>query len=69
MKTLSESQLRRRAARSGAVIRKDRARSWGLDHQGGYMVVDAETNCILSGARFDLDLDDLMEIFAPITSA
>jgi hypothetical protein len=53
------TRLRRLAWKQGYVIRKDRARTLNLDHQGGYMVIDANPNVIVTGARYDLDLDDL----------
>jgi hypothetical protein len=43
----------------GYALRKDRARSWNLDHQGGYMLVDLEHNFIVGGERYDWTLDDV----------
>jgi len=40
-------------------LRKDRARSWNVDHQGGYMIVDLYSNSLVAGQRFDLGLDDV----------
>ena len=40
-------------------MRKDRARSWSIDHHGGYMLTDSSTNALVGGPRFDLTLDDL----------
>lgn len=58
--TRRESHLRRRAGRErGWVLRKDRARSWNVDHQGGYMIVDLYSNSLVAGQRFDLGLDDV----------
>jgi hypothetical protein len=54
-----EKRLRGLAAVWGYAIRKDRAQTLSLDHQGGYMLVDADRNCIIAGDRFDLDLGDL----------
>lgn len=58
--TAREARVRRALWRQGRhVLRKDRARSINLDHFGGYMVVDADSNFIVAGARYDLSLDDL----------
>lgn len=54
-----ENKLRRRAARLGMKIRKDRKRLWGLHNQGGYMLVDLYMNACIQGADFDLDLDEV----------
>ncbi len=51
-----ESRVRRLARRQGFLLRKDRARSFSLNHQGGFMVVDSNRNAIVAGERFDLDL-------------
>ena len=60
-----EARVRRLAARQGYAIRKDRARSTSLDHQGGYMVVDPWRNVVIAGQRFDLTLEDLRQLLAP----
>jgi hypothetical protein len=28
-----------------------------MDNQGGYMIVDPDTNVVVAGERYDLDLD------------
>jgi hypothetical protein len=53
-----EARARRQLARQGLTVRKDRVRTWNLDHHGGYMVVN-ESNYIVGGQRFDLTLEDL----------
>ena len=60
-----EDRCRRQAAhfgRFGFRVRKDRAHTYSVDHQGGYMVIDADTNGVVAGERFDLSLDEL-EVF------
>lgn len=59
-----ENRLRRHADRLGYVLRKDRARTWGLQHRGGYAIFDADTNFVVWGWDFDLELADLEEILA-----
>ncbi len=55
-----EARLRRRAARHGLTIRKSRRRgAFHANGFGGYMIIDASTNGVVGGARFDLDLDDV----------
>lgn len=59
-----EARLRRLARSYGYLLRKDRARSFSLDHFGGYMIVDHEINGIVAGRRYDLGLDDVEAFLA-----
>jgi hypothetical protein len=52
-----ENRLRRLARRKGYVLRKDRARTRSGNHQGGYMIIEADRNVIVAGEKFDLSLD------------
>jgi hypothetical protein len=54
-----ESRLRAALKRQGYRLRKDRAWTVSLDHQGGYMIVDPNRNLLVAGEHFDLDLDDV----------
>ncbi len=54
-----ENRLRRKAARLGYLLHKDRARTWGINRQGGYMLVDAPTNSVVSGPDFELTLAEV----------
>jgi hypothetical protein len=54
-----EARARRLARRQGYVLRKDRARSFSVDHMGGYMVIDAAINGIVAGQRYDLSLGEV----------
>jgi hypothetical protein len=45
--------------RQGYSLRKDRAWTITLNHQGGYMIVDANLNFIVAGSCYDLTLDDV----------
>ncbi|MBW1953846.1 MAG: hypothetical protein JRI66_12335 [Deltaproteobacteria bacterium] len=54
-----ENRLRKKLARLGYALRKDRARIRTWDHQGGYMIVDPYRNMVVAGDRFDWNLDDV----------
>jgi hypothetical protein len=55
-----ERRARRYLARMGFDLRKSRKRNpCGVDDQGGYMIVDLQTNFVADGSRFDLNLDDV----------
>ncbi len=54
-----EARVRRALARDGLAIRKGRARTWSIDDQGGYMVVDLARNVIVAGEKYDLGLEVL----------
>ena len=56
MSTTTESAVRARAKRNGYLLRKSR-RSIDLENFGQYMLVDADTNTVALGSRFDADLD------------
>lgn len=63
-----ENRLRRWAGRLGYVLRKDRARRWGVNNQGGYMIVAADLNSVVRGTDYDESLDDV-ELFLTDTEA
>ena len=52
-----EARARRGLARQGMALKKDRARTWSVDRQGGYMIVDPNSNALLAGEKFDLSLE------------
>jgi hypothetical protein len=64
-----EQRLRRRAQRLGYVLRKSRTdgsvyqngiyQGENLDDRGGWLIADLNTNMVVAGERFDLDLDDV----------
>jgi len=56
-----ENRLRRWAGRLGYQLRKDRSRSWGLEHRGAYMVIDVDTGAPIIGWNYDTDLDEAEE--------
>ena len=57
-----ENRYRRWAKRLGLSLKKDKARYWSLDRQGGYMIVEPNLNAIFYGQKFDLTLDEVGEI-------
>ena len=63
MATAKEQRVRRKARRLGYCISKSRAMI-SLDNLGGYMLIDADSNFVVSGARYDLTLDDLDEMLS-----
>ena len=52
-----EGRVRRELAKRGLALRRDRARSWSLDHLGGYRIVEPYANFIVAGSRFELSLE------------
>lgn len=57
-----EARARRQLARQGSILQKSRSRSWSIDNQGGYMIVNANRNFVEAGERFDLALEDVERI-------
>jgi hypothetical protein len=51
-----EISLRRKAGRLGYSVRRSR-RQLPVDNNGGYMLVDIESNSVAAGSRFELSLD------------
>ena len=51
-----ERRLRKIAQKQGLLLRKSRSQL-SMDNQGGYMIVDPDTNVVVAGERYDLDLD------------
>jgi hypothetical protein len=58
--------LRRRAAAKGYAIRKSRAHIINSDNLGGYMVIHADTNRLIAGACFGLQMDELEKEIAEL---
>jgi len=54
-----ESRARRELQKDGFILRKSRIRNTNCDDYGGYRIVNAYTNGVEVGERFDLDLDDV----------
>jgi len=61
-----EKQVRRQLARQGLRLQKSRSdgsvyvngvyQGENMDDRGGYRIVDANTNTVVAGEKFDLDL-------------
>jgi hypothetical protein len=58
--TITESTLRGRAKRAGYVVHKSR-RAQSLDNWGDNMLVDARTNFVVLGWRFNATLEEIDE--------
>ena len=56
-----ESRVRSLARRRGYVVRK--SRQWkhvpNMDNHGEYMLIDANTNFVVLGERFDTSLNEI----------
>lgn len=58
-----EAKARRVAARHGYLATKSRKRSLSADNGGGFMLVDARTNRIEAGDRYDLSAEQVIAFF------
>jgi hypothetical protein len=54
MTKVHENKLRRLAARLGLRLHRSRARVVHLNDRGGWQLVEASTNTVVEGDRFDL---------------
>ena len=54
-----ENRYRRWAKRLGLFLKKSKGKLWSINNQGGYMIIDIESNIILCGEKFDLSLDNV----------
>ena len=61
MSTAIENRARRAAKRVGLVATKSRARLGSVDNNGGFMLVNAHSNFVEAGVRFDLSAEDVIE--------
>jgi hypothetical protein len=59
---VTENYYRRWAKRMGLFLKKSRGKRVSVDNRGGYMLVDIDTNTILHGEKFDLDLEQVENI-------
>jgi hypothetical protein len=59
-----EDRARHLAWRQGYLLRKSRIREVNLDNLGGYMLIDANMNCIVAGSRWDLSLEEVEDWLA-----
>jgi hypothetical protein len=56
-----ENKARRQAWRQGLILRKSRARNWSGNNYQEYMIIDAYSNRIKAGEKFDLSLEQVEE--------
>lgn len=56
-----ERKLRRTLRKSGYALHKSRKQNCNENNQGGYMIYDMCLNAVISGSRYDLTLDDVVE--------
>lgn len=54
-----DSRARRLAQKAGLIARKSR-RSWSLDNNGEYMLVDPATNFSVAGHRYDMSAEEVI---------
>jgi hypothetical protein len=54
-----ENRLRRQAQRLGLIIKKSMARNIGINNLMGWMIIDGQTNSVVAGSRFELNLEDV----------
>lgn len=54
-----ENNARRKLTRRLYLLRKSRAKHTNIDDYGGYRIVDATTNAVAAGERFDLSLEQV----------
>ncbi|MGI5849439.1 MAG: hypothetical protein ACOX8Q_05175 [Christensenellales bacterium] len=59
MGDVRENRARRQAKRQGLIIKKSRAKKPNIDDLQGYMIIDAQTNLIVAGARFNFSLEEI----------
>lgn len=60
--TLSVSNLKRRAKRVGVSFSRSNWRRDSIDNLGEYRVIDVARNCVIDGARFNADLEDVARV-------
>jgi hypothetical protein len=59
-----EQRARRAAKRIGLIAKKSRWRAGSIDNRGGFMLIDPYTNGVVSGSRFDLSPEDILDYCA-----
>lgn len=67
-KRITEKSLRKMASMEGYLLKKSDANSTNADNLGGFMLVDAKTNAVVAGSRYELnELDVWKFIFEIMT--
>ena len=60
---MTEAKVRRVLKSKSIILRKDRARNWSWNLNGGYMLIgfsESGNEFILDGENYDLTLDDVI---------
>lgn len=55
-----EQRARRAAARAGLIAKKTRWRAGSVDNYGGFQLVDAHTNNVVEGERYDMSAEEVI---------
>lgn len=58
-----EAQARRLAEKNGYMAVKSTKRTLSVDNGGGFMLVEAATNRVEAGQRFDMSAEQIIEFF------
>lgn len=61
--------LKRRAKAIGLRFAKSGRRTVSLDDLGEYMVIDINTNSVVSGDRYDCDIEDVARLIEEMEAA
>lgn len=69
MTQASIQNLRRRAKAIGVRFVKSHRRPVSLDDLGEYMVIDVGTNSVISGDRYDCDIEDVARLIEEMEAA
>jgi hypothetical protein len=56
-----ESRARRAARRIGLVARKSRWRASSCDNRGQFMLIEPRHNIVVSGSRFDMSAQEVID--------
>jgi hypothetical protein len=59
-----EARARRAAKRAGLIAKKSRWRLGTIDNFGEFCLVDACTNCVVAGSRFDVTAEQVIDLCA-----
>jgi hypothetical protein len=59
-----EQRARRAAKRVGLTAKKSRWRANSIDNYGGFCLVEARTNAVMAGARYDMTAEEVIEFCA-----
>ena len=57
-----ENRLRRKAVRFGLILTKSLVRSWSINNHLGYKILNADTNEVKWGEKYELSLDDVEKL-------